>query len=179
IIITAEYQYIVWPWPRTGQEGMDEGDGMLTHNVAEVEKPRNRLKRDIHTSSEPSIHTRTAGDAADYASNKGQHSESERPPPDIGVESNAFSQSLKHKKQTPLDSPKSQPEEHFHYFRGVVQGWHRRQIQGARNGEGDQGEVHEKVLRCPWHPVSLVPAGYASHRDEDNGDTKTGDEDLL
>ena len=52
------------------------------------------------------MHTRTAGEVADNTSNKGQNGESQRSPPDVGVERDTISQSLEHEKQTPLHGPK-------------------------------------------------------------------------
>lgn len=158
---------------------------------------------DILTNCEPSLHTRAAGEVADDTSNKGQDSEGDHPPPDIGIDRDTIGQSLEHDEQTPFHRPQGQPEEDLHREellehhdqvnlqagRGVhlprldghkvVESRHRRHVQRTRDDEGDQRQVDEEVLSRHWNSVNLVPAGYASHEDGDDGDAETGYEHLL
>jgi hypothetical protein len=140
------------------------------------------------------VHARAAGEIADAASDKGQDGEYQDAPPNLVVQRKAIRESLEHEEQAPLDRPQRQPEEELdgeefvqHDDQVILQAGVRLHladgdgrdvekgvdcgiVEGAGDGKGYQGEVHEGIFHLNGDPAQFVPSCASAHDDEDDGD---------
>jgi hypothetical protein len=155
------------------------------------------------TWSEPGMYARAAQKLGDAASHIRRNCKDHDPPPDARLDRQPRGQGLGHEQQAALSPPQCQPEEELHgqellqqnhqitlqagvrgqfagrHGHGIVVGPHGREVEGAHDGEGDEGHVAGDVLGGDGGTADLERPRARAHDDKGGRQAETYDDYVL